>query len=216
MTVSSVVLESGNASGAFLQTPTPTLDKIPGPMDARLLSIVGLGSQHPHWIKIDFPEKPPERGVYQGLINRTPSRKVLEPHFLRLGLPELFLTAACGGSAQVHAEPQDSRGIHLTSCWACHSWSKYGFSHPLLHYHPPPPPPKIRAVNCKLCWEYWRYAATSFGSKTSIVFMQFHLPHLFGFLSMCHVQLSNFGGELYIYIYIYICIWRQGRLLPTF
>ena len=27
----------------FLQTPTPTLDKIPGPVDARFLSAVGLG-----------------------------------------------------------------------------------------------------------------------------------------------------------------------------
>ena len=41
--VSSVALEPGNASGAFLQTPTPILDKIPGPMDARFLSSVGLG-----------------------------------------------------------------------------------------------------------------------------------------------------------------------------
>ena len=41
--VSSVVLESGNASGAFLQTPTPILDRIPGLMDARFLSSVGLG-----------------------------------------------------------------------------------------------------------------------------------------------------------------------------
>ena len=41
--VSSVVLESGNVSGAFPQTATPTLDKIPGPMDARFLSSVGLG-----------------------------------------------------------------------------------------------------------------------------------------------------------------------------
>ena len=32
--ISSVVLESGNASGAFPRTPTPTLDKIPRPMDA--------------------------------------------------------------------------------------------------------------------------------------------------------------------------------------
>ena len=61
--VSSVVLESGNASRAFLQTPTPILDKLPGPMDARFLSSVGRGlapvqgehnsSQYPHWIKID-------------------------------------------------------------------------------------------------------------------------------------------------------------------
>ena len=41
--VSSIVLESGNASGAFPQTPTPTLDKIPAPMDARFLSSVGFG-----------------------------------------------------------------------------------------------------------------------------------------------------------------------------
>ena len=37
------MLEPGNASGAFLQTPTPILDKIPGLMDARFLSSVGLG-----------------------------------------------------------------------------------------------------------------------------------------------------------------------------
>ena len=41
--VSSVVLDSGNASGAFLQTTAPILDKTPGPMAARFLSIVGLG-----------------------------------------------------------------------------------------------------------------------------------------------------------------------------
>ena len=49
------------------QTPTPTLDKIPGPLDARFLSSVGLGFDtsirrtqlfptHPYWIKTDFPE----------------------------------------------------------------------------------------------------------------------------------------------------------------
>ena len=32
-----------NGSGPFFQTPTPILDKIPGPMDARFLSSVGLG-----------------------------------------------------------------------------------------------------------------------------------------------------------------------------
>ena len=37
------MLESGNASGAFLQIPTSTLDKIPGPMDAGFLFSVGLG-----------------------------------------------------------------------------------------------------------------------------------------------------------------------------
>ena len=38
------MLESGNVSGAFLQIPTPMLDKeIPGPMEARFLSSVGLG-----------------------------------------------------------------------------------------------------------------------------------------------------------------------------
>ena len=49
----------------------PILDKIPAPMDARFLSSVGAGvwhpyreihnsSQHPYWIKIDFPETWPE------------------------------------------------------------------------------------------------------------------------------------------------------------
>ena len=42
--VSSAALESGNASGAFRQTPTPILEpKNAGPMDARFLSSVGLG-----------------------------------------------------------------------------------------------------------------------------------------------------------------------------
>ena len=51
--VSSVVPESGNASEAFLQTPTPILDKIPGPTDARFLSNVGLGfGTHIIWEKL--------------------------------------------------------------------------------------------------------------------------------------------------------------------
>ena len=58
---------TGNAIGAFLQTPAPVLDKISGPMGARFLSSTGLGSgnligraqfpQHPHWIKIGLPKK---------------------------------------------------------------------------------------------------------------------------------------------------------------
>ena len=39
---SSAELESGNAPGAFLQTPAPVLDKISGPMGARLLYSAGL------------------------------------------------------------------------------------------------------------------------------------------------------------------------------
>ena len=42
--LSSAELESGNAIGAFLQTPAPVLDKISGPMGARFLSSTGLGS----------------------------------------------------------------------------------------------------------------------------------------------------------------------------
>ena len=41
---SSTELESGNALGAFLQTPDPVMDKISEPMGARFLSSVGLGS----------------------------------------------------------------------------------------------------------------------------------------------------------------------------
>ena len=59
-------LESGNAIGAFLQTPAPVLDKNFGPMGARSLSSTALGSgnlieraqsppQHPHWTKIGLP-----------------------------------------------------------------------------------------------------------------------------------------------------------------
>ena len=58
-------MESGNATGAFLQTPAPVLDKISGPMGARFLSSAGLGSgnligraqfpQRPYWIKIGHP-----------------------------------------------------------------------------------------------------------------------------------------------------------------
>ena len=40
---STTALESGNATGAFLQTPAPVLDKISGPMGARFLSSTGLG-----------------------------------------------------------------------------------------------------------------------------------------------------------------------------
>ena len=40
--VSSAELESGNALGAFLQTPAAVLDKISGPMGARFLSSTGL------------------------------------------------------------------------------------------------------------------------------------------------------------------------------
>ena len=40
----SAELESGNAIGAFLQTPAPALDKISGPMGAPFLSSTGLGS----------------------------------------------------------------------------------------------------------------------------------------------------------------------------
>ena len=40
----STELESGNAIGAFLQTPAPVLDKIPGPMGTRFLSSTWLGS----------------------------------------------------------------------------------------------------------------------------------------------------------------------------
>ena len=53
--------------------PTPILNKIPGPMDARFLSSVGLSlapawgehnsSQHPQWIKIGFPNFSPFRTV---------------------------------------------------------------------------------------------------------------------------------------------------------
>ena len=65
-------LESGNALGAFLQTPAPALDKISGPMGARFWSSAGLqfatlierererahkSSQHPHWIKIGLPNE---------------------------------------------------------------------------------------------------------------------------------------------------------------
>ena len=42
--LSSTELESGNAIGAFLQTPAPVLDKIFGPMGAQILSSAGLGS----------------------------------------------------------------------------------------------------------------------------------------------------------------------------
>ena len=42
--LSSTELESGNAIGAFLQTPAPVLDKTSGPMGARFLSSTGLGS----------------------------------------------------------------------------------------------------------------------------------------------------------------------------
>ena len=38
----STELESGNALGAFLQTPAPVLDRISGPMGARFLSSTGL------------------------------------------------------------------------------------------------------------------------------------------------------------------------------
>ena len=41
--LSSTELESGNALGAFLQTPAPVLDKISGPTGAELLSSTGLG-----------------------------------------------------------------------------------------------------------------------------------------------------------------------------
>ena len=44
--LSSTELESGNAIGAFLQTPAPVLDKIAGPMGARFLSSTGLGSSN--------------------------------------------------------------------------------------------------------------------------------------------------------------------------
>ena len=45
--VCSVVLESGNASEAFLQTPTPTLGKkTPGPMDARFFIQCWAGMWH--------------------------------------------------------------------------------------------------------------------------------------------------------------------------
>ena len=40
--LSSTELESGNATGAFLQTPAPVLDNISGPMGAILLSNTGL------------------------------------------------------------------------------------------------------------------------------------------------------------------------------
>ena len=41
---SSTELESGNALGAFPQTPAPVLDKISGPMGAQILNSTGLGS----------------------------------------------------------------------------------------------------------------------------------------------------------------------------
>ena len=39
----STELEFGNAPERFLQTPTPTLNEISGPMGAQFLSSVGLG-----------------------------------------------------------------------------------------------------------------------------------------------------------------------------
>ena len=41
--LSSTELESGKATGAFLQTPATVLDEISGPMNARFLSSTGLG-----------------------------------------------------------------------------------------------------------------------------------------------------------------------------
>ena len=40
---SAILLSSGCFPGAFVQTPTPVMDKIPGPMDATFLCSVGLG-----------------------------------------------------------------------------------------------------------------------------------------------------------------------------
>ena len=75
LNLSSTELESGNAIGAFLQTPAPVLDKISGPMGARFLSSTGLGSgnltgraqfpQHPHWIKISLPVSPARKALLE-------------------------------------------------------------------------------------------------------------------------------------------------------
>ena len=46
--IPSTELESGNALGAFLQTPAPVLDETSGPMDARFLSVLGWGLVPPH------------------------------------------------------------------------------------------------------------------------------------------------------------------------
>ena len=58
-----------------------------------------------------------------------------------------------------------------------------------------PSPPKICAVNCKLCWEYLRYAVTIFGSETILVLIRFHLPHFFLglFFSICICIYQTFG-----------------------
>ena len=46
--LSSAELESGNARRAFLQTPAPVPDKIPGPQGAQFVSSTGLGFWQPH------------------------------------------------------------------------------------------------------------------------------------------------------------------------
>ena len=47
-TLSSTELQSGNAIGAFLQTPAPVLDKISGPMGARFFIQYWAGVWQPH------------------------------------------------------------------------------------------------------------------------------------------------------------------------
>ena len=69
--LSSTELESGNAIGAFLQTPAPALDKISGPMGAWFLSSTGLGSGN----LIERAHFPPEPALDK---NQSPSfREIL-------------------------------------------------------------------------------------------------------------------------------------------
>ena len=70
--LSSTELESGNAIGAFLQTPAPVLDKISGPMGAQFLSSTGLGSGERLLGQAQFPfdaifsQDPGSRGLSRG------------------------------------------------------------------------------------------------------------------------------------------------------
>ena len=100
--LSSTELESGNAIGAFLQTPAPVLDKISGPMGAEILSSIGLGSGNLVG-RAQFSPAPAldkNRSPMKGAAKEQPQQQQPTTTGPALGLPLLFVYTLFIGRVQ--------------------------------------------------------------------------------------------------------------------